>query len=199
MGYVIDGELVPSALLHQLERWATPTRVRVPPGPGFSSGAPRAYHDQTEPLRKGKSGESDGGEPCRCKSCNDISNQYCPISLPVMGLRLVLLCNLLIAGQLSAQNDTDPKEMEYADGTSVEPAYLLPHVNITTPRADGFPHVNSVPATLSRVLNFYNTEILAAQWEFVKKSLSSGCQDDMEKYLEALAAGSLWALKSKQA
>lgn len=112
---------------------------------------------------------------------------------------LLLLCGPLVLVRFSAgENATDaPREMEYTDGTSVEPAYTLPQVNITTPRDDGVGQVNSVPATLSRVLNFYNTEILAAQWEFVQKSLTRSCQDDMEKYLEGLAVGSTWALKSK--
>lgn len=115
---------------------------------------------------------------------------------------LIVIFAVVNVEKTAGQNESaDAKEMEYLDGTSVEPAYLLPQVNITAPGAgdnSGESLVSSVSASLSRVLNFYNTELLTANWGSVKETITLECIDDMEKYLDGLSRGSNWALKSKK-
>ncbi|EFA05306.2 nose resistant to fluoxetine protein 6 [Tribolium castaneum] len=86
-------------------------------------------------------------------------------------------------------------EMEYKEGTKVDPKYSLPQVNLSA--SDGNHTV--VPASLARVLNFFNSEILAANWETTKKLVSLSCRKDVELYLEGLRKTENWALKMDDA
>lgn len=85
-------------------------------------------------------------------------------------------------------NDTEDREM-----TSV------PHVNMSVNRLSGNLSEGSytIKPSLSRVLDFYNTELLALSWERIKKDLSQGCQKDVEAYIEGLSKAKTWAMKSE--
>lgn len=86
------------------------------------------------------------------------------------------------------------KEIEYSEGTSVEPRYSLPPVKI----GDSSENPNNVvPASLQRMLNFFNTEVLMVNWPKFKHKISKECQKDMDEYIEGLRSTENWALKSK--
>lgn len=93
----------------------------------------------------------------------------------------------------------EKNEMENSEGTSIEEKYLLPSLNISVNSLSGNFSENffSVKSSLPRVLDFYNTEMLAASWNGIKKSLSEGCQKDVEAYIHGLEKADNWALKSK--
>lgn len=105
--------------------------------------------------------------------------------------KTILFIFLLTCKTLSLE--TPKSEMEYKEGTAVDPKYSLPQVNLSV--SDGNHTV--VPASLARVLNFYNSELLAANWHRTKDQISSTCRKDVELYLEGLRKTDNWALKSK--
>lgn len=84
------------------------------------------------------------------------------------------------------------KEIEYKEGSKIDPKYSLPKVNLSA--SDGN---HTVPASLARVLNFYNTEILAANWDRMRNLVTLSCRKDVELYLDGLGKMENWALKSK--
>ncbi|KAJ8919034.1 hypothetical protein NQ315_016940 [Exocentrus adspersus] len=90
----------------------------------------------------------------------------------------------------------DVEEMEYSEGTSVEAKYLLPPVNVSV---SGNKSTRTVTASLARVLDFYNTELLAANWNRIRGRISEGCQKDVDTYLQGLARAENWALKMDDA
>lgn len=85
-----------------------------------------------------------------------------------------------------------PKEMEYADGSAVEPKYFLPLVRLSVKNETVL-----VPASLTRLLNVFDTEMLFANWGSTKKLVGGRCKRDMEGFMEGLRKGKSWALKSK--
>ncbi|RZB38996.1 nose resistant to fluoxetine protein 6-like [Asbolus verrucosus] len=87
------------------------------------------------------------------------------------------------------------QEMEYKEGLALDPKYSLPRVNLSA--SDG--NHTIVPASLARVLNFYNTELLAASWPWTKNLLSLSCRKDIELYLKGLRKAETWALKMDDA
>ncbi|XP_019869984.2 nose resistant to fluoxetine protein 6 isoform X2 [Aethina tumida] len=95
------------------------------------------------------------------------------------------------------QLDRELREMEYREGSTVEPKYKLPSVNVSV--SGERTTTQTVTASLSRVLDFYNTELLAANWDGVKTTLSFGCKRDVELYLEGLRRTENWALKMDDA
>ena len=103
-------------------------------------------------------------------------------------LFLLLAC---VATAKCADPDS-ANEMEYREGTRVDPKYSLPQVNLSA----GGNHT-VVPASLARVLNFYNTEVLAANWERTKGFVGAGCRRDVEMYLQGKRKMENWALKSE--
>lgn len=88
-------------------------------------------------------------------------------------------------------------QREYSEGT--ETNYSLPNVNIGFSPLDGnYSEISyTIKSSLPRVLDFYNSEMLAASWNGIKKSLSKGCQKDIEAYIQGLSKAENWALKSK--
>lgn len=56
---------------------------------------------------------------------------------------------------------------------------------------------DSVPTSLSKTLNFFNTELLANNWKYIQNNLSKSCQQHVDKYIGALRSQENWALKSK--
>lgn len=98
----------------------------------------------------------------------------------------------------SISSTTDKNQMQYSEGT-IEAKYKLPTVNISVNSLGGnFTGSHyTVKSSLSRVLDFYNTEMLASSWNGVKESLSEGCQKDIEAYIQGLSKAENWALKSK--
>lgn len=96
--------------------------------------------------------------------------------------------------QISATTTQPPHpEMEYTEGAHIDPKYSLPRVNFSD--SDG--NHTLVPANLARVLNFYNTELLAANWGRTQDYVTSRCRKDVQSYLEGLKKTEKWALKSK--
>ncbi|CAH0552702.1 unnamed protein product [Brassicogethes aeneus] len=91
--------------------------------------------------------------------------------------------------------DKELKEMEFKEGLTVEPKYKLPSINVSVSDDS----TTTVRASLSRVLDFYNTEILAANFGRVKNTLSSGCRRDVSLYLDGLKRTTNWALKMDDA
>lgn len=86
-----------------------------------------------------------------------------------------------------------PTEMEFKQGTAVEAKYLLPAVNVSVENSAN----RFVTANLARMLNFFNTEQLAANWDRVQKGLTLSCRKDVELFIEGLNKADNWALKSK--
>ncbi|KAB0802117.1 hypothetical protein PPYR_04303 [Photinus pyralis] len=92
------------------------------------------------------------------------------------------------------------KEMDYLDGSIVENKYLLPSINISEHSEELTNHTNEkVSVGLSRALDFYNTQLLAANWNTIKIELSEDCAKDMQTYIDGLTAGATWALKMDDA
>lgn len=87
----------------------------------------------------------------------------------------------------------DMEEMEYSEGASVEAKYLLPPVNVSV---SGNATTHTVTASLARVLDFYNTELLAVNWQRFKGLLTEGCRKDVDVYIRGLSRTENWALKS---
>ncbi|XP_018572754.1 nose resistant to fluoxetine protein 6-like isoform X2 [Anoplophora glabripennis] len=111
----------------------------------------------------------------------------------------VLVYLKCVCSNQTAQAGSDPadvEEMEYSEGTSVEAKYLLPPVNVSV---SGNASIHTVRASLARVLDFYNTELLAANWGRFKGSLSEGCRKDMDTYIQGLGRAENWALKMDDA
>ncbi|XP_050296587.1 nose resistant to fluoxetine protein 6 isoform X2 [Anthonomus grandis grandis] len=113
------------------------------------------------------------------------------------GLIYFLLLNF--AGLTLSNSTTENyelKEMEYREGTSVEPRYSLPSVKIgdSSENPD-----NVVPASLQRVLDFYNSENLMVRWPKFKSKITKECQKDMEAYIDGLRNTENWALKMEDA
>ncbi|CAG9765410.1 unnamed protein product [Ceutorhynchus assimilis] len=106
---------------------------------------------------------------------------------------LIIFLNIigLVFGNSTTENYV--QEIEYTEGTSVEPRYSLPSIKI------GDNSENIVPASLQRVLNFYNTETLVATWPKFRNGISEGCQKDMDLYIEGLRDTENWALKMDDA
>lgn len=111
--------------------------------------------------------------------------------------RFSALAVLIFAGYAFAnttEHATEVHQMEFSDGTSVEAKYSLPSVNISVDSAN---ETQVVRSSLARVLDFYNTELLAANWGRSKSKLSNGCQKDIETYIAGLSKAENWALKSE--
>lgn len=89
------------------------------------------------------------------------------------------------------------KSMEFKHGTTVESKYLLPSINVSVKVGEKSKNVTSVTASLARMLNFYNTEQLTANWKTIQKKLTVSCRKDMDLYLDGLHKAENWALKSK--
>lgn len=51
--------------------------------------------------------------------------------------------------------------------------------------------------SLTRVLDFYNTDLLRVYWDSVRGNVSDGCVRDVQRYIEGLEEAKQWALKSK--
>lgn len=94
----------------------------------------------------------------------------------------------------TTERSSDLQEMEYKEGASVEATYILPQVKVSV---SGEIAPTTVTASLARVLNFYNTELLAAHWPRLKDAVSVGCRRDVGSYLEGLGRADNWALKSE--
>ncbi|CAH1967120.1 unnamed protein product [Acanthoscelides obtectus] len=110
--------------------------------------------------------------------------------LTILAASAVLLTSAALIG-----GETTP-QMEYDEGTSVEAKYSLPAVNVSGTAGNG---TTLVRASLARVLDFYNTEQLAANWAQVGVKLSKGCEKDMEAYIRGLGKAENWALKMDDA
>ncbi|XP_045468557.1 nose resistant to fluoxetine protein 6 isoform X2 [Harmonia axyridis] len=89
-----------------------------------------------------------------------------------------------------------PKEMEYDAGAVVEPKYFLPLVRLSV---GGGNETVPVPASLSRMLNIFDTEQLVANWGMTKRSVSERCRGDVEGFIGGLTKGENWALKMEDA
>lgn len=89
--------------------------------------------------------------------------------------------------------------MQYSDGISGDARYSLPSVNVSVDNLSGnvSKSILTVRASLSRVLDFYNTELLAASWDSTRDGVSEACQKDVETYIGGLSKADNWALKSK--
>lgn len=108
---------------------------------------------------------------------------------------LVLFCFMQITIGINEKDD-----MEYSGGSLAEAKYAFPNSNISASNSiNGNSSQSSftVKSSLPRVLDFYNTEMLAASWNGIKESLSEGCQKDVEAYIQGLGKAQNWALKSK--
>ncbi|XP_072392694.1 nose resistant to fluoxetine protein 6 isoform X1 [Diabrotica undecimpunctata] len=91
----------------------------------------------------------------------------------------------------------DVHQIEYSEGTSVEAIYSLPPVNVSVSGAWNGTQI--VRASLARVLDFYNTELLSANFPRFKNGLSQGCQKDVDAYIQGLLTAENWALKMDDA
>ncbi|KAF5302728.1 hypothetical protein FQR65_LT08470 [Abscondita terminalis] len=90
--------------------------------------------------------------------------------------------------------------MDYTDGTTIEHKYLTPSVNNISAISDlNDTFENKVPSSLAKVLDFYNTELLATNWNRFRKSLSEACEKNMQEYIVGLRTGANWALKMDDA
>ncbi|XP_017775150.1 PREDICTED: uncharacterized protein LOC108561633 [Nicrophorus vespilloides] len=58
---------------------------------------------------------------------------------------------------------------------------------------------NGTVVALSRALDFYNTELLASNWNHLRTALSDECSNDVEQYVRALEVQENWALKMDDA
>ncbi|XP_074030482.1 nose resistant to fluoxetine protein 6 [Leptinotarsa decemlineata] len=56
-----------------------------------------------------------------------------------------------------------------------------------------------VKESLAKVLDFYNTELLAASWGNFSVKLTQGCQKNVGAYIEGLRKAEVWALKMDDA
>lgn len=92
---------------------------------------------------------------------------------------------------------SEKNDMEYSGGSSIETKYAFPNSNISVNSGNSSQSSFTVKSSLPRVLDFYNSEMLAASWNGIKKSLSEGCQKDVEAYIQGLGKAQNWALKSK--
>lgn len=88
----------------------------------------------------------------------------------------------------------DDSQIDYSEGTSVEDKYSLPPENVGV---SGARNSTQVVTSLARILDFYNTELLAGDFPRFKGGLSHGCQKDVETYIVGLTKAENWALKSK--
>lgn len=106
---------------------------------------------------------------------------------------------VLIVQSTFGTTTTELNQIEYSEGTSVETKPSLPAVNIgVNPTSGNFSESSyTIQSSLRRVLDFYNTELLASNWNRIKKSVSAGCQKDVEAYIHGLGKAENWALKSK--
>nr|CAH7764412.1 unnamed protein product [Callosobruchus chinensis] len=77
--------------------------------------------------------------------------------MTILAALVVLASTALI---VPSGGETTP-QMEYDEGTSIEAKYSLPAVNVSGTGGNG---TTLVRASLARVLDFYNTEQLAANW-----------------------------------
>lgn len=55
---------------------------------------------------------------------------------------------------------------------------------------------NETFVTLTKLLDFYNTDGLQKQWNIIERNLSAVCMDDVNKYIAGLQQTKIWALKS---
>ncbi|KAF5270287.1 hypothetical protein FQA39_LY08398 [Lamprigera yunnana] len=116
-------------------------------------------------------------------------------------MTVYIIFSVLISGVFTQMEITTEnfKEMEYVDGRIIEHKYFLPPINVSAFSDLNDEEKNAVPASLSRVLNFYNTELLAANWYLVQKTITDVCRLQMQEYIDGLAAGVSWALKMDDA
>ncbi|VEN43510.1 unnamed protein product, partial [Callosobruchus maculatus] len=119
-------------------------------------------------------------------------SQYRAAKMTLLAALVVLASTALIA---RSRGETTP-QMEYDEGTSIEAKYSLPAVNVSGTGGNG---TTLVRASLARVLDFYNTEQLAANWGEVGVKLSKGCEKDVEAYIKGLGKAENWALKMDDA
>ncbi|RZC32187.1 Acyl transf 3 domain containing protein, partial [Asbolus verrucosus] len=85
-------------------------------------------------------------------------------------------------------------QVEYKKGIAVDQKYYL-QVNLS----DSDRNHTIAPASLARVLNFYNSELLTVSWPRTKNLLSLSCKKDVELYMEGLRKTKIWALKMDDA
>lgn len=50
---------------------------------------------------------------------------------------------------------------------------------------------------LKDMLNIFDVQQLAANWNSLRSEISANCSNDMRSYFEGLKGGALWAAKSK--
>ncbi|KAK5650999.1 hypothetical protein RI129_002028 [Pyrocoelia pectoralis] len=116
-----------------------------------------------------------------------------------MHIKIIVL--MVCVSRVLTESDTaDTAGMEYLDGSIVENKDSLPSINVSDLSAElynGTIEKNSVG--LSRALDFYNTELLSANWNRIKMELSKECEKNMQEYIDGLAAGANWALKMDDA
>lgn len=117
-----------------------------------------------------------------------------------MFLRKTLIVILLIVQTTMGTSTIDTNQMQNNGGNSVETKYsVAPNMNISVDSLSGnfSQSSHNIRSSFSKVLDFYNSELLAANWIGIKKSLSEGCQKDVEAYIQGLSKAENWALKSK--
>lgn len=100
--------------------------------------------------------------------------------------KIILLLLLTYTTKITSIDPENSKDMEFFEGIKIEPK-----VNFSV--SDG----NQTLVPLAKVLNFYNTELLAANWDKTKNLVTSSCRKDVELYLKGLKRVESWALKSK--
>lgn len=107
---------------------------------------------------------------------------------------------LFISQKSWGTSTIDSNQLQNNGANSVEAKHPgVPNMNISVNQLSGNFSESSfnVRSSFSRVLDFYNSEMLAANWIGIKKSLSEGCQKDVEAYIKGLSKAKNWALKSK--
>ncbi|XP_056633905.1 nose resistant to fluoxetine protein 6 [Diorhabda sublineata] len=88
-------------------------------------------------------------------------------------------------------------QIDYSEGTPVEATHSLPPGNLSLSGAPN--NTQLVRGSLARVLDFYNTELLAANFPKFKHTLSQSCQKDVGAYIQGLITAENWALKMDDA
>ncbi|KAK4883484.1 hypothetical protein RN001_006803 [Aquatica leii] len=115
-------------------------------------------------------------------------------------MTLYLIFLILISGVLTqiGTNAERSNEMDYTEGATIEKKILIGAVNDSAFSDFNETFPNELPS-LSKVLNFYNTELLAANWYRFHKSITETCQEKMQEYIIGLSIGAHWALKMDDA
>lgn len=131
--------------------------------------------------------------------CEAVPRPRGPITLTLVIIALLPLVSASqdnsshLIGQ-SSDAEGSRSEMYFREGSVVDARYQLPLVNVS-----GSDSAVQVTASLARVLNFYNTELLAASMERVRSVVGSDCAKDLDAYIGGLQKAESWALKMDDA